>query len=208
MVCLGGPVPAQEAAANTETDTSQETRRVVIRTLADGSIEVVGAEDTAEPSPREAADGDGLEALEAMAQRLRMADAAAQSLEPATTTGTTPRRTSPRSGVQSLGIQQRLRVPSAEGTGTADSAGAVRAGATATGTVPAAPVPCLANADVDAEVDPCEVARRIGRLQPCRTPKECDAYDAWRQQYGAPGLRAARPATENPGNKPSDKPKN
>ncbi len=199
MGCLltTGAALAEDQAAQTSEDSTQS--RVVVRTLPDGTVQVVqvGAdgEDKAEPS--QADDDDGLEALAAIAQRLRMADAAEQGLDASSQSGSKTRPSAgrpvmrPRTDADGrLGLQQRLRVqnaPQATGPTTAGSAGAA-APTTAQG------VPCLAKGEVDPEVDPCEVAQRIGRLQPCRTPKECEAYDLWRQQYGAPGLRPAKPA--------------
>lgn len=201
MVCLlvAGACLADEQATQASNEDTQS--RVVVRTLPDGTVQVVQVGADGEEKAQSQADDegdDGLEALEAIAQRLRMADAAEQGLDASAQPGSKTRQAPgrpvmrPRTDAdRRLGLQQRLQVqgaPRASGTVTAGSAGAAAAPTTAQG------VPCLAQSEVAPEVDPCEVARRIGRLQPCRTPQECDAYDLWRQQYGAPGLRAAKPA--------------
>lgn len=207
-VLLLGGLPGA-GFAETQEDAEASPRRVVIRTTADGKVEVVHAEKAAaEPTaddkagqaakdkPAKAQDSKDRAALEAMAQRLWVADSAQQSLQQTKAGKAGPRAPGSRSATGRDGGAVRLQSRPASSpppqSGTPQSSAAAQAAAGLAADVAA--TPCLAASDeVTAEDDPCEVARRIGRLQPCRTPKECAAYDAWRRQYGAPGLRAAAP---------------
>ncbi len=208
-----GLAEAQEAAESAP-------RRMVIRTTADGKVEVVRAEEAAadeaakdkvapgKVAPGRAAPGKAAKArddkdraaLEAMAQRLWVADSAQQTLEQTKSGKAGPRggatvgaKSARRQDGGAIGLQGRL-LGASQRTATGLPGGNPNGNPDVT--------PCLATADHATDLDPCEVARRIGRLQPCRTPQECDAYDAWRRQYGAPGLRAAAPDAAAPDDPP------
>ena len=185
------PGAAQEGASQQEAASQQDAsaKRTVIRTTADGKIEVVGADPSADEEEKDR------QALEAMAQRLWLANNAEQTLEQRTAPGRQGAPTAPAAGGKgSLGPASGLQAAQQPQNGAAPKTAAGAA-------------PCLATAKEDAETDPCEIARRIGRLQPCRTPQECEAYDVWRQQYGVPGLRAAKPAgSAEPAEDPDKKP--
>lgn len=178
-------------SAVAEEPEKKPAKRVVIRTTADGKVEVVKAEeDTASGNEKESKDR---QALEAMAQRLWTADSAEQTLTQGKQ-GTRPKESPTRAAAPAGGQRLALRPrPS-----TAPSANAREAAADGVIT------PCLATDDETSGIDPCEVARRIGRLEPCRNPEECAAYEAWRQQYGAPGLRAAAPRKAPPATDDND----
>lgn len=180
-----------------------EKKRVVIRTTADGKVEVVGAEEATagEETSAEGKETKDRQALEAMAQRLWTADSAEQSLSEAGQPSERPRakQGAASSSTSPFGSRRLTLKPRTEGSRTTDSsarpAPTLAAGQGASG---ADITPCLATGDEESTVDPCEVARRIGRLEPCRNPEECAAYEAWRRQYGAPGLRAAQPKASAP----------
>ena len=94
MVCLlvAATCLADEQAAQASNEDSQS--RVVVRTLPDGTVQVVQVGADGEEKTQSAADDedDGLEALAAIAQRLRMADAAEQGLDASSQPGAKTRQ--------------------------------------------------------------------------------------------------------------------